>query len=243
LEGPYDLIILAAKQYDLDAAIAAIGPAVGPQTTILPLLNGLVHLDRLDGTFGPVNVLGGVAYIGASLTADGGIRHHNRLSGIAFGERGGGRSDRVRAIAAEFSGTPVSARGEDNVLLDMWEKFVMITAMAGMNCLMRGNIGEIAATEDGADLMREFVGECGAIAAAAGFGPRPEYLRRIVPMLTAKGSVDSASMRTDLDAVRRTESDAILGDMLDRARCLGVTTPLLRASRCHMQVYENRLSK
>ena len=112
LEGPYDLIILAAKQYDLDAAIAAIGPAVGPQTTILPLLNGLVHLDLLDGTFGPVNVLGGVAYIGASLTADGGIRHHNRLSGIAFGERGGGMSDRVRAIAAEFSGTPVSAPGE-----------------------------------------------------------------------------------------------------------------------------------
>jgi 2-dehydropantoate 2-reductase len=69
LEGPYDLIILAAKQYDLDAAIAAIGPAVGPQTTILPLLNGLVHLDRLDGTFGLVNVLGDVAYIGASLAA------------------------------------------------------------------------------------------------------------------------------------------------------------------------------
>jgi 2-dehydropantoate 2-reductase len=108
----------------------------------------------------------------------------------------------------------------------MWEKFVMI-----------------AATEDGADLMREFLGECGGIATAAGFAPRPEYLGRIVPMLTAKGSVDSASMRTDLDAVRRTESDAMLGDMLDRARRLGVTTPLLRAARCHMQVCENRLSK
>jgi 2-dehydropantoate 2-reductase len=62
-------------------------------------------------------------------------------------------------------------------------------------------------------------------------------------MLTEKGSVNSASMRTDLDAGRRTESDAILGDMLGRARRLGVATPLLRAARCHMQVYEHRLAK
>ena len=242
LEGPYDLIILATKHYDLDGVISAIRPAVGPQTAILPLLNGLVQLDRLDVTVGSAKVLGGVAYVGASLTPDGSIRHHNRLSGIAFGERGGGRSDRVRAIAAEFSGTPVSAPGEDNVLLDMWEKFVMITAMAGMNCLMRGNIGEIAATENGADLMGEFLAECGEVATVAGFAPRSEYLDRIVPMLTEKGSINSASMRTDLDAGQRTEADAILGDMLNRARCLGVTTPLLRAARCHMQVYENRLA-
>ncbi|MBO0735693.1 MAG: ketopantoate reductase family protein [Alphaproteobacteria bacterium] len=242
-EGLYDLIILTAKHYDLDAAIAAISPAAGPQTTILPLLNGLVHLDRLDVAFGSARVLGGVAYVGASLTPDGSIRHHNKLSGIAFGERSGGRSDRVRTIAAEFSGTPVSAPGEDNVLFDMWEKFVMITAMAGMNCLMRGNIGEIAATEDGADLMREFLTECEDVATAAGFAPRTGYLDRIVPMLTEKGSVNSASMRTDLDAGRRTEADAILGDMLDRARRLGLTTPLLRAARCHMEVYENRLAK
>jgi 2-dehydropantoate 2-reductase len=243
LEGPCDLILLAAKHYDLDAAMAAIRPAVGSQTTILPLLNGLIHLDRLDSAFGSAKVLGGVAYVGASLAPDGSIQHHNRLSGIAFGERAGGSSDRVLEIAAEFSSTPVSALGEENVLLDMWEKFAMITAMAGMNCLMRGDIGEIAATEDGADLMRELLAECGEVATAAGFAPRAEYLPRIVAMLTEKGSVNSASMRTDLDAGRRTESDAILGDMLGRARRLGVATPLLRAARCHMQVYEHRLAK
>ena len=86
-------------------------------------------------------------------------------------------------------------------------------------------------------------GSLGFEPAGGGSRERPEYLGRIVPMLTAKGSVDSASMRTDLDAVRRTQLDAILGDMLDRARRLGVTTPLLRTARCHVQVYENRLSK
>ena len=151
--GPYDVVLLTAKHYDLDTAIEAIRPGMGPDSAVLPLLNGLVHLDRLDAAFGADRVLGGVAYVGAALQPDGSIRHHNRLSGIAFGERDGGISERARAIEAAFAGTPVSAPASDNILLDMWEKFVMMGAMAGINCLMRGTIGEIMATEDGEALM------------------------------------------------------------------------------------------
>jgi 2-dehydropantoate 2-reductase len=242
LAAPYDLILLTAKHYDLDAAIAAIRLATGPDTAVLPLLNGLVHLDRLDAAFGRDRVFGGVAYVGASLTPDDGIRHHNRLSGIAFGERGGGITDRVQAVASEFAGTLVEAPGSGQILLDMWEKFVMISAMAGMNCLMRGNIGEIMATEDGAALMVAFLDECQAVASASDFAPRPSYRERIQAMLTEKGSINSASMRTDLEAGRRTEADAILGDMLGRARRLGLDTPLLSAAYCHLQVHENRIA-
>src|SRR5437016_4603126 len=115
--GPYDVVLLTAKHYDLDSAIEAIRPGVGPQSAVLPLLNGLVHLDRLDAAFGPGRVLGGVAYVGASLQPDGSVRHHNRLSGIAFGERSGEISERVKAIEAEFAATPVSAPAGDNILL------------------------------------------------------------------------------------------------------------------------------
>src|SRR5437867_4913972 len=96
--GPYDVVLLTAKHYDLDSAIEAIRPGVGAQSAVLPLLNGLVHLDRLDAAFGPQCVLGGVAYVGAVLQPDGSIRHHNRLSGIAFGERSGDVSERAHAI-------------------------------------------------------------------------------------------------------------------------------------------------
>ena len=240
--GPYDVVLLTAKHYDLDAAIAAIRPAVGPQTAVLPMLNGLVHLDRLDAAFGAVRVLGGVAYVGASLQPNGTIRHHNRLSGIAFGERDGGVSERARAIEAAFAGTPVSAPASDNILLDMWEKFVMMGAMAGINCLMRGTIGEIVATRDGAALMIEALAECQAVAAAAGFAPRPQSRERVQAMLTEPGSINSASMRQDLEAGRRTEADAVVGDMLNRARAFGIATPMLRAAYCHLQVHENRLA-
>jgi 2-dehydropantoate 2-reductase len=240
LNGPYDLILLTAKHYDLDQAIEAIRPAVGPQTAVLPMLNGLVHLDRLAAAFGAEAILGGVAYVGASLQPDGGIRHHNRLSGIAFGERAGGVSARTRAISAEFEGSKVSAPPSDNVMLDMWEKFVMITTMAGMNCLMRGAIGEIAATEDGAALMLDLFAENRAVAAAAGYMPRQPYCDNIAEMLTEKGSINNASMHHDLAHGARTEGEFIVGDMRRRAAALGLKTPLLRAAYAHLQVYENR---
>ena len=240
--GPYDVVLLTAKHYDLDAAIAAVRPAVGAGSAVLPLLNGLVHLDRLDMAFGSGRVLGGVAFVGAVLQPDGVIRHINRLSAIAFGERDGQISERARAIEAEFAGTPVSAPASANIMLEMWEKFVMMGAMAGMNCLMRGNIGEIAGTRDGAALMLAALAECRAVAAAAGFAPRPQSFERVAAMLTERGSINSASMRQDLEAGRRTEAAAIVGDMLARARGFGIATPLVRAAFCHLEVHENRLA-
>jgi 2-dehydropantoate 2-reductase len=240
--GPYDVVLLTAKHYDLDAAIEAVRPGVGPDTAVLPLLNGLVHLDRLAAAFGSARVLGGVAYVGAVLLPDGSIRHHNRLSGIAFGERGGGISERARAIEAEFAGTPVSAPANENILQEMWEKFFMMGAMAGMNCLLRGNIGEIVATEDGRAVMLDALAECQAVAAASGYEPRPQARERVQAMLTEPGSINSASMRQDLEAGRPTEAAAIVGDMLRRARSFGIAAPLLRAAWCHLQVHENRLA-
>jgi 2-dehydropantoate 2-reductase len=240
--GPYDVVLLTAKHYDLDTAIAAIRAGVGPDTAVLPLLNGLMHLDKLDAAFGSERVLGGVAYVGAALQPDGSIRHVNRLSGIAQGERAGGTSERTKAIAAEFANTPVSVPVNENILQEMWEKFFMMGAMAGMNCLLRGNIGEIAATQDGRALMLAALGECRAVARAAGYEPRPQARERVETMLTEPGSVNSASMRQDLEAGRRTEADAIVGDMLRRAREFGLATPLLSAAYCALQVHENRLA-
>lgn len=240
--GPYDVVLLTAKHYDLDGAIAAIAPGVGPHSAVLPLLNGLVHLDRLDAAFGPQRVLGGVAYVGARLEPDGSIRHINRLSGIAFGERSGEITERARAIEGAFAGSLVSAPVNPDILLEMWEKFMMMGAMAGMNCLLRGNIGEISGTEDGAALMRAALDECRAVATAAGHPPRPQSFERVVAMLTERGSINSASMRQDLEAGRRTEADAIVGDMLRRAGGFGIATPLLRTAWCHLQVHENRLA-
>jgi 2-dehydropantoate 2-reductase len=242
LNEVFDSVLLAAKAYDLEPAIAAIRPAVGPETAILPVLNGIKHLDRLDAAFGRERVLGGVAYIGATVTADGAIRHLNRAHGIAFGERSGEVSRRVETIARAFAASPVSASASENIMLEMWEKFVMISSLAGMNCLMRGSVGDILAADEGESLMLELLAECEAVAAASGFPPRGQHREQCRAMLTERGSDFSASMRRDLESGLRTEGDQVLGDMLRRARAKGIATPLLRTAVCHLQVHEHRLA-
>jgi 2-dehydropantoate 2-reductase len=119
----------------------------------------------------------------------------------------------------------------------------MITTMAGMNCLMRGTIGEIAATEDGAALTLQLFAENQAVATAAGYPLRAPYIAQISRMLTEPGSINNASMHHDLAHGSRTEAEWILGDMRRRAIELRVATPLLRAAYAHLQVYENRRAR
>jgi 2-dehydropantoate 2-reductase len=242
LSENFDVVLLTAKAYDLEQAIAAIRPAVGPDTAILPVLNGLGHLDRLDAAFGPERVLGGVAYIAATLTAEGSIRHLNRVHGIAFGERSGAVSRRVETIARAFAATPVDASTSGDIMLDMWEKLVLISVLAGMNCLMRGSVGDILAADDGESLILELLAECEAVAAVSGYPPRSANRQQCRAILTEQRSDFSASMRRDLEAGFRTEGDQILGYMFRRARAKGIATPLLRTAVCHLQVHERRLA-
>jgi 2-dehydropantoate 2-reductase len=242
LGGPFETVLLAAKAYDLEPAIATLRPAVGPDTAILPLLNGIGHLDRLDSTFGRERVLGGVAYIAATLAADGVVRHFNRVHGITFGERSGGISGRIETIAQMFSATPVAVSASGNIMLEMWEKFVMIAALGGINCLMRGSVGDILAAAEGEALTLELLAECEAVAAAAGYPTRPEQRKQIRAMLTEHGSSFSASMLRDLEAGRQTEGEHILGDMLRRAHAVRIAAPLLRVAACQLEVHERRLA-
>src|SRR5271167_3210427 len=104
LAEPFDLVLLSCKAYDLDGAMASFAKAVGETTGVLPLLNGMGHLDALAGRFGPKPVLGGQCVISATLDADGAIVHLNDLHALSFGELDGSRSRRIEAIASELIG-------------------------------------------------------------------------------------------------------------------------------------------
>jgi 2-dehydropantoate 2-reductase len=237
---PFDIILLACKAYDLASAIDSIAPAVGPESAVLPLLNGLSHLDALEARFGKDRVLGGVAQIGATLGANGRIEHLNRVHRVIFGERDGRRSPRVAALAELTARAKFDAALSEIILLEMWEKFVLLATLAGMTCLMRASVGAIMATREGEALMGEFLDECNAVAVAAGQAPRAAFLERTRATLTARDSDFTASMLRDIERGGPTEGDHILGDLLRRARALGVATPLLRVAACHVEAYEVR---
>lgn len=234
----FDAIIVSCKAYDLDDSIAAIRPYVGPTTLIVPLLNGMKHLDILDAAFGAERVMGGLAQVSTTIDANGDIKQFTEVQNIFYGVR----SDAQLPLAETFdramkSGKFVTRLSRD-IILEMWEKFVMLCSLAAMTCLLRAKIGEIAATRDGTQLMLQMLDDCTAVAAAAGYRPREKFLTSIRGVLTQQGSPLEASMRRDLEAGGRTEADHIVGDMLNRATVAGIDATLLRAAYCHLQAQE-----
>ncbi len=242
-EGAFDLIMLACKAYDLDSAMDAIAPAVGPDTLILPLLNGLRHLDSLDARFGRDRVLGGLAHIGVTLTEAGEILHLNSLQRLTLGARTPGQAARAEAIHAAFAGGGFKLLLSGEIEQEMWEKFVFICSYAGITCLMRADIGAIAATNDGSHIALELLAECVATATAHGYAPRGNFSRDSGATLTDKTSQGTASMLRDMERSAATEHEPLLGDMLRRARLAGIATPVLRVANAHMQAYEQMRQK
>ena len=215
LRTPFDVVILSCKAYDLDGAIESFAPAVGPDTAVVPLLNGMRHLDALDARFGSDRVLGGSCFISAKLDDGGRIAHVSDIHRLAFGERAGGLSPRVEALAAAMAGARFEAVASEQILLVMWEKWVFLASLAGITCLARAAVGDIVAA-GGADLAAALLEECRAIAATAGFPPRPDSLKASLGRLTDPGSAVTASMLGDVERQGRTEVEHVLGDLLRR---------------------------
>ena len=238
--GPSDIVLLTCKAYDLDSAIAAVRPAVGPQTAVLPLLNGLSHIQRLNAEFGPERVLGGIAKIAITLQADGVIKHLNDWNFITFGEQDGALSPRVLALAEAFAATSARADAVSNITHQMWEKLVHLATLASMTCLMRANVGEIARSPGGIATMQEMLALNAEIATRAGFPPSPNFLSGFNKMFADPNATYAASMLRDIERQGPVEADHIIGFMLDKARSLGVDHRLHQLAYLHLKAYEQR---
>jgi 2-dehydropantoate 2-reductase len=239
LHEPFDLILLSCKSYDLTSAADSFAPAVGPNTAILPLLNGMGHIDYLAERFGNGAVLGGQCVISVTLDAEGRILHLNDTHGVSFGERDGTTSTRAQAIAAAFKGARFDARLSTAILQEMWEKWVLIATMAGSNCLMRGAVGDIVAA--GAEnYSLALLAECAGIATTKGFAPSDAMMTRNKTMLTTPGSTFAASMLRDIERGAPTEADHIVGDLIARGSNASSDNPLLRVAYAHLRAYEAR---
>ena len=240
---PFDLVLLSCKAYDLGGSIAAIAPAVGPGTTVLPILNGLLHYTALDARFGADAVLGGLCFISAVKGADGEIVHLPSPPSLTFGERDPARngSPRTRAFEALCAQAPgFETVRSDDFLQAAWNKFSFLAALAAATCLMRASIGRIVATEGGVDFLAALHDECLAVAADAGHPIATGAAQGAHKLLTQAGSTTTASMLRDLESGQDVEAGHIVGDMWHRARAADIPAPRLQAAWCHLQAYRSR---
>jgi 2-dehydropantoate 2-reductase len=238
IASPYDVIFLSVKNYDLAAAINDFAPAVGPQTVIVPVLNGMRHMDLLTKRFGEHGVLGGVCFVATEIDSQGRIVQLADFQSLTYGELDGKKSSRIEAVHQVFSGAGFEAAISTDILRDMWEKWVWLASVGTITCLLRGNIGEIVAVPGGAELCLTAFREIAAIAGACGYPMSETFLAEKGPILTAAGSTLTSSMYRDLTNHARVEVDTILGDLIARGSKHGVSAPIVQAAFVTLTIYQ-----
>jgi 2-dehydropantoate 2-reductase len=240
LSEKFDVVLLSCKAFDLEDAIKSFAPAVGPNTAIIPLLNGMKHLDMLDNKFGRERVIGGLCAIAVTLNEKREVVHLQPMQSLTFGERDGTMSDRVRAIADIFASGNFGSVASETIIQDMWEKWVFLASLAASTSLMRTSVGNILAAPGGRDFLLGMVDEVTAIATAGGHAPRGPFAERTRNMLTTEGSPMTASMFRDIKVGAAVEADHVIGDLVLRADAAKIPVPKLRIAYTHLKAYEKQ---
>ncbi|HVJ55306.1 MAG TPA: 2-dehydropantoate 2-reductase [Aliidongia sp.] len=241
IEAPFDAILLTVKAFALEQALDDVAPAVGPGTMILPVLNGIKHVDAITARFGAEAFVGGVCKIASFIDDEGRIRQLNKLHDLAYGEMSGAASARTERLDAFMRDAGFDARLSPTIEREMWEKWVLLSALGGVTCLMRGHIGEIAAAPGGTEFVLALLGEVVETVTALGHPPSEAVLANTRKMLTDPSSTQTSSMYRDLQGGGAVEADQIIGDLIRRAREAGVATPLLAAAYSNLSIYQARL--
>ncbi len=242
IKSPYDVILLTVKAYSLDAALDDLAPAVGPQSMILPVLNGMKHMDRLAARFSKQATVGCVLKVATTLDDEGRILQIAPFQDLAYGEMDGSLPPRMKELDQFMQGAGFDARLSSDIAREMWEKWIYLASLGGVTCLMRGTIGEIEAASGGTDFVHHFLDEVVATVRAVGSQPSETFLKEVTAILTMKGSPQTSSMYRDLQKGAPIEADQIVGDLLARAGAAGIATPLLATAYTHLSVYQNRLA-
>jgi 2-dehydropantoate 2-reductase len=242
IDGAYDAVLLTVKAFALDAALEDFAPAVGPDTCIVPVLNGMRHMDTLAERFGKQAVAGGAAKVATTIDASGVIVQLAPFQDLAYGEMDGTRSQRMQALDRFMQQAGFEARLSQNIALEMWEKWALLATLGGITCLMRGNVGEIAAAAGGDAFLLRFFGEVTSVIGSVGI-PVSEGCRAFaMNTFRTQGSPLTSSMYRDLQNHQPVEADQIIGDLLARGRKAGLSTPLLEAAYTQLSIYQARLT-
>jgi 2-dehydropantoate 2-reductase len=241
LKSIYDVILLTVKAYSLDVALDELAPVIGPRTMILPVLNGIKHVDSLIGCYGKQAAVGCVCRVATTLDDEGRIVQIAKFQDLDYGEMDGSITPRMKELDSFMQGAGFDAKLSTDIAREMWEKWIYLATMGGITCLMRGTVGEIAAAEGGTNFVHQFLDEVVSVVRAVGPAPSDAFLKEVTATLTMKGSPQTSSMYRDLQKGGKIEADQIVGDLLVRGQKAGLSTPLLAAAYTNLSVYQNRL--
>lgn len=236
---PFDLVLLAVKAYHLDGAIPSFKPYVHEQTMILPLLNGMKHMEALWQHFPKNNVLGGLGFIETTLNQQGEIEQYSAIHDIVFGEWDGAETPRIKQVEKLFQGAKMGARSSQKIQIEMWKKYLFISAMSGMTCLMRSSIGPVLSSPYGKETYQTLLDELFSVAVE-----REPRLSRDLPekILANTAKLEptmKSSMLRDLEKGLPIETDHFHGTLIDWAQ-KEQKLPILKAIYSTLSIYQKQ---
>jgi 2-dehydropantoate 2-reductase len=223
--GPGDVVIVAVKLYDTEAAAEAIAPLVGPDTCVISFQNGVLAGDTFSAAYGRERVIGGSASIAARIEAPGVIEHTGAMALLAFGEWDGSRSARTEALLEWCGKAGIDVTLSDNIEALIWSKFVFLAAFSGITCMFKEPMGPIREDQDKRNLFRRALEETAAVARAKGVALPDDIAAHRMDFADGLPAEMYSSMYHDLMAGKRLELNWLSGAVVDMGRELGVETP------------------
>lgn len=223
--GPVDVVLVGVKSWQLEAAARSLGPLIGPDTAVLPLLNGVEAADVVAAAVGPAHTIGGLCRIIAEIAAPGVIHHAGIEPTLIFGELDNRRSPRAEALLAALQGAGVQASVAADINAAIWEKFMLICTWSGLGAVTRAPIGAWRALPATRALAGQVLAEVAALAAARGVAVSPGAAAATLALIDGVPAAGTASMQRDILAGRPSELEAQNGAVVRLGGRAGVPTP------------------
>src|SRR5512138_683379 len=223
--GPMDLVLFCVKTYNTDEAAEAIRPAVGPQTAVLSLQNGIDAAERIGKVVGVEHVVGGTTWLSSAVESPGIIKQVSQFRRIVLGELGGGRSERVQSIYEALNQTGITVEVSEDIRKILWTKFVFIASASSLGSLTRLPIGEYRSIPETRSLVSSIMREVEALARAQGVQVDSDVVQKSLDFVDNAAPHIKPSMQLDVENGRRTELESMVGVIGRKGRELGVPTP------------------
>ncbi len=227
--GPVDLVMLCVKLWDTDAALEQIRPLVGEHTAIISFQNGVLKDQAVRAVYGSGRVMGGVGYVATTIEGPGVIRQTGPMQRLLFGEFDASRSPRGQAFLEACLAGGIKAELSDDILREIWQKFVFLAALSGLTTTIRKPVGPIRENAQTRSLLRDVMREVVAVGRAHGVNLAEDYAEVRLKLADDVAYDMTSSMHHDLERGNRLEVRWLAGAVVELGHSKGVSTPLNRA--------------
>ena len=234
----FDVVLISTKSYQLSDAIKDVKPYLAKDGMVLPLLNGIAHLERLIEAFGENSVIGGLCFVETTLDQKGTIIQNSPVHQLVYGERTGERSSRIERLKLVFDGSKADFVLSEDINQDMWHKYLFITAMSGITSLMESPIGPIRDTESGQRIISALMNEISGI-----MKKLDAPIKHDIAEIQLKRFFDleedmKSSMQRDMEKTLPTEANHLQGYLLEKAKEHDMEIPILETIYTKLDLYE-----